>query len=143
MARVSSDKQFLGTGWGFPPSFNKSASTMSVAMVSYEEDINESLRILMGTSPGERVMYPTYGCGLKKMVFEKIDESVMTALKDTIARAVLFFEPRITLDSIDVDLAESFNGCVRFRLNYTVRATNNRSNVVYPFYFNEGTNVRL
>ncbi len=112
-------------------------------MVSNEEDINESLRILLSTSPGERVMYPAYGCGLKKRVFEQIDESVMTALKDDIARAVLFFEPRITLNRIDVDLDDQFNGCVRFCLNYTVRTTNNRSNIVYPFYISEGTNVRL
>lgn len=143
MARIDRDKQFLGTGWSFPPAFNKSANAMSVAMVSNEQDINESLRILLGTTPGERVMYPAYGCGLKKMVYEKSDESMMTALKDTIARAVLFFEPRITLESIDVDLDDSLNGCIRFCLNYTVRSTNNRSNIVYPFYFNEGSNVRL
>jgi len=143
MAGIKTDKQFLGTGWSFPPVFNKSANAMSVEMVSNEQDINESLRILLGTAPGERLMYPTYGCGIKRMVFEKIDESMMTALKDTIARAVLFFEPRITLNSIDVDLTEQFNGCVRFCLNYTVRTTNNRSNIVYPYYINEGSNVRL
>ena len=143
MAVIKTDKQFLGTGWGFPPVFNKSTNAMSVEMVSNEQDINESLRILLGTAPGERLMYPTYGCGIKRMVFEKIDESMITALKDTIARAVLFFEPRITLNSIDVDLSDQFNGCVRFCLNYTVRTTNNRSNIVYPYYINEGSNVHL
>ncbi len=143
MAKISSDSQFLGTGWSFPPAFNKSAQTMGVAMVSYEEDINESLRILLGTAPGERVMHPAYGCGLKLMVFENFDQSAVTELKDMIKRAVLFFEPRITLDRIDVDLQEIDQGCIRFCLNYTVRTTNNRSNIVYPFYFNEGTNVRL
>ncbi|MBL1260681.1 MAG: GPW/gp25 family protein [Thiotrichaceae bacterium] len=143
MAKINTDKQFLGTGWGFPPTFNKSANGMSVEMVSNHQDINESLHILLDTAPGERVMFPTYGCGIKRMVFEKIDESMMTALKDTIARAILFFEPRITLDSIDVDLRDQFNGCVRFCLNYTVRTTNNRSNIVYPYYINEGSNVRL
>ncbi len=143
MAKISSDSQFLGTGWRFPPAFNKSAQAMGVAMVSHEEDINESLQILLGTAPGERVMYPSYGCGLKLMVFENFDQSALTELKDMIKRAVLFFEPRITLDRIDVDLQEIDQGCIRFCLNYTVRTTNNRSNIVYPFYFNEGTNVRL
>jgi len=143
MAKFRSDSQFLGTGWSFPPAFNKSAQAMGVAMVSHEEDINESLRILLGTTPGERVMYPSYGCGLKLMVFENFDNSSVTELKDTIKRAVLFFEPRITLESIDVDTQEIYQGCIRFCLNYTVRTTNNRSNIVYPFYFNEGTNVRL
>ncbi len=143
MAKVSSDSQFLGTGWGFPPAFYKSAQAMGVSMVSHEEDIHESLKILLGTSPGERVMYPTYGCGLKKMVFENFDQSALTEMKDVISRAVLFFEPRISLESIDVDAHEIDQGCIRFRLNYAVRTTNNRSNIVYPFYFNEGTNVRL
>jgi len=143
MAKVSSDSQFLGTGWGFPPAFNKSAQAMGVAMVSHEEDINESLRILLGTAPGERVMYPSYGCGLKLMVFENFDQGSVTELKDAIKRAVLFFEPRITLESIEVDTQEIYQGCIRFCLNYTVRTTNSRSNIVYPFYFNEGTNVRL
>ncbi len=143
MAGISTDKKFLGTGWGFPPTFVKGVNSINVMMVSNEQDIDESLRILLGTTPGERVMYPSYGCGLKKRVFEKLDASVMTALKDDIARAVLFFEPRITLNSIDVDLEDQFNGCVRFCLNYTVRTTNSRSNIVYPYYLNEGSNVSL
>lgn len=143
MAKVSSDSRFLGTGWSFPPAFNKTSETMGIVMVSHEQDINESLCILLGTSPGERVMYPAYGCGLKKVVFENFDESVATALKDTIARAVLFFEPRITLENIEMDIRDVYQGCIRFCLDYTVRSTNNRSNIVYPFYFEEGTNVRF
>jgi len=143
MAKVSSDSRFLGTGWSFPPAFNKNSDAMGVVMVSHEQDINESLCILLGTSPGERVMSPAYGCGLKKVVFENFDASVATALKDTIARAILFFEPRITLENIEVDSSDVYQGCIRFCLDYTVRSTNNRSNIVYPFYFEEGTNVRF
>lgn len=143
MSSINSDKQFLGTGWSFPPRFNKGTNGVTVAMVSYEEDIGESLHILLGTSPGERVMYPEYGCGLKKMVFEKIDQSTITALKDTITRAVLFFEPRIDLEGIDIDSSQLFDGYLLLTLNYTIRETNSRSNIVYPFYLNEGSNVRL
>ncbi len=143
MAKVSSDSRFLGTGWSFPPAFNKTPEAMGVVMVSHEQDINESLSILLSTSTGERVMYPAYGCGLKKMVFENFNESAATALKDTIARAVLFFEPRITLENIEVDISDVHQGCIRVCLDYTVRSTNNRSNIVYPFYFEEGTNVRF
>ena len=76
-------------------------------------------------------------------MFGNITTSVVTELKDTIERSILFFEPRITLDHIDIDTSEQYAGILKIRLNYTVRATNNRSNMVYPFYFREGTQVRV
>jgi phage baseplate assembly protein W len=70
---------FLGTGWNFPPEFSKRGN---VIMVSAEEDIRQSLFILLSTSPGERVMQPNFGCGLKNQVYENINESTVTILKD-------------------------------------------------------------
>ena len=70
------DTSFLGRGWSFPPRFNP--VDRGVEMVAEEEDIQESLRILFSTAPGERVMHPSYGCGLKRMVFEQISETVRT-----------------------------------------------------------------
>jgi len=67
-------KSFLGTGWGFPPEFNE--LTLSVNMVSEEEDIRQSLFILLSTTPGERPLNPAYGCDLQSLVFEKISESI-------------------------------------------------------------------
>jgi len=137
------DKDFLGVGWSFPPEFHKQTNAFGVKMVSGEEDIAESLRILLSTVPGERIMQPTYGCGLHAMVFETINESTITELKDIIERSVLFFEPRITLESIDIDTDESLEGSLKIQLNYTVRKTNTRSNIVYPFYYLEGSQVRV
>lgn len=131
---------FLGTGWSFPPEFSRSAK--DVKMVSAEEDIRESLTILLSTSPGERVMHPSYGCGLRSLVFEHISESTVTEIKDVISRAILFFEPRISLDRIDVQIKDSANGIITIDLTYTIRTTNTRSNMVYPFYFQEGTHIR-
>ena len=135
------DKSFLGTGWCFPPEFLK--STKEVKMVSEEDDIRESLFILFSTSPGERIMYPTYGCGLRSMVFEGMNENAITEIKDLIDRAVLFFEPRITLNSIEVTTEEQNEGRLNIALEYTVKTTNSRSNMVYPFYFREGTSLRF
>ncbi len=137
---MSIDKSFMGTGWGFPPEFNK--KTREVKMVSEETDIRESLHILLSTSPGERIMLPSYGCGLKSKLFETINESAITEIKDLIERAILFFETRITLNSINVDTEKQYNGILKILLEYTVRTTNNRSNMVYPFYFREGTLIR-
>lgn len=137
------DKDFLGVGWSFPPEFHKQANAIGVKMVADEEDIAESLRILLSTVPGERTMQPAYGCGLHTMVFETINESTLTELKDIIERSVLFFEPRITLESVDIDTDELLEGSLKIQLNYTVRKTNTRSNIVYPFYYLEGSQVRV
>ncbi len=143
MADTEFDKAFLGVGWSFPPEFHKHGSDMSVRMVAEEEDIRESLKILLNTRPGERVMQPAYGCGLHTMVFETLSESAVTEIKDVIERAVLFYEPRITLESVNVNTDEIYEGRLLIRLDYTVRRTNSRSNVVYPFYFIEGSLVRV
>jgi phage baseplate assembly protein W len=137
------DKSFLGIGWSFPPEFHKYADAFGVKMVAEEEDISESLRILLSTRPGERVMQPSYGCGLQAMVFETINESTITEIKDIIERAVLFFEPRITLEDIDVSTEDLLEGKLNIQLNYSVRKTNTRSNIVYPFYHLEGSQVRI
>ena len=135
------DQTFLGTGWGFPPQFHKAAR--GVILVTREEDIKESLYILLNTTPGERPLQPDFGCGLRALMFDRITASTVTELKDTIERSILFFEPRITLERIDIDTGEPYAGVLKIRLSYTVRATNSRSNMVYPFYFREGTQVRL
>lgn len=139
--KTSIDEAFLGTGWSFPPEFE--TCTKKVKMSSDEDDIRESLRILLSTSPGERVMQPAYGCGLKVLIFENMSESTLTEIKDVIERAVLFFESRIELESIEVNTDEIYNGLIKIQLNYTIRKINTRSNMVYPYYFIEGSNVKL
>lgn len=139
MTEESIDRSLLGTGWSFPPEFG--ARNRKAMLVSEEEDIRQSLRILLSTTPGERVMYSGYGCGLKSMVFRGMTLSDITQLKDLIERAVLFYEPRISLDDVAVNAEEMINGMVSIELRYTVRSTNSRSNMVYPFYLLEGTNI--
>lgn len=138
---MATDTQFLGTGWAFPPSFDWRSK--EATLVSQVEDIQQSLRILLGTVPGERVMQPAYGCGLKRMVFETINDSAATEIKDIVSKAILFFEVRITLHEVDLDWSDIANGLLRLKLDYTVRTTNTRTNMVYPFYLREGTNLRL
>lgn len=137
---MTRDTSFLGTGWSFPPEFSKRGK---VSMVSAEEDIRQSLLILLSTSPGERVMQPSFGCGLKHHVYENIDESTITLLKDLITRAILFFEPRVKLEMILSDISESYEGKINFTIVYRVISTNTRHNIVYPFYLREGSDVQL
>ncbi len=133
------DKSFLGTGWAFPPTFQGAAR--HAEMVSYELDIWQSLQILFATNPGERVMQPTYGCGLKRLVFESINANLITEIKDVVEKAILFFEVRIALNAIEIETSEAFDGKLYLHLDYTIRRTNTRNNMVYPFYFKQGTGL--
>jgi len=125
---------FLGTGWSFPPSFNR--DTASVAMVSDETDVLQSLGIILSTRPGERVMQPNFGCELSQFLFEEISQGLITKIKGLISDALLDYEPRIDVDEVEVDDTEE-EGLLQIQVTYTVRTTNSRFNLVYPFYINE------
>lgn len=112
-------------------------------MVSEESDIRESLFILLSTKPGERIMHPEYGCNLRSLVFEVINETTLTQIKKAIEKAILYFEPRITLEQIEIEVTDQLEGKVNINLLYTIRKTNTRSNMVYPYYLIEGTEVKL
>ena len=133
------DESFLGIGWSFPPAFDSPQST--VVMVTEEEDVMQSLRILLGTRPGERVMQPGFGCNLDIMLFEPITTTLIAFVKELIQTAILYYEPRIELDSININTVEVHDGLILIELNYTIRSTNSRFNLVYPFYLNEGADV--
>ena len=131
---------FLGTGWGFPPTFSK--NTLEVGMLSDEEDIQNSLEILLSTRQGERVMLHKYGCNLDEMVFEPMTTTFKTYIKDMIQTAILYYEPRIDVKKITLDDSRDAEGVILVIIEYVVRSTNSRYNFVYPFYKNEGTQVK-
>lgn len=135
------DKSFLGTGWGFPPSFN--LQDRSLELVSEEEDIRQSLFLLISTSPGERLMNPTYGCDLQSVVFDRLTDAVRFEIISLVSMAILRFEPRITVNEVVVTIVSRDPGLIHILVDYTVDQTNSRSNIVYPFYLQEGTNVSL
>lgn len=134
-------RSFLGTGWGFPVTFTKRPCT--VRMVSEIEDIRESLQILFSTRPSERVMRPDFGCALDDLMFEPINVSLVTYVKDLIRKAVLYYEPRIDLRRVDVLTEDVLEGHLQIELEFTVRTTNSRFNFVYDYYLREATIVTL
>lgn len=132
---------FLGKGWAFPPTFN--ISSASVEMVRDEEDIRQSLHILLSTSLGERVMQPDYGCNLNDYVFEGLSSSTIGYIKERVANSILYYEPRIVVEQIEVTSAGSTDNLEgRFLINvtYSIPGTNSRFNYVYNFYKNEAVN---
>lgn len=122
---------FLGSGWAFPPQFRRGGQ---VELVAAEADIRDSLLILLSTVPGERIMHPTFGCGLKTLVFENMSEGLATRIKALVARAVLLFEARVELEQVVVDAGQFHDGLLKIELIYRVRSSNHRNNLVFPFY---------
>src|SRR5215467_5355869 len=118
---------FLGTGWGFPPEFSN--QSQQVGMLSDEDDIHSSLQILLSTRQGERVMRPDYGCNLDELVFESLTTTFKTYIKDLISTAILYYEPRIDVNKIDLDDTGELEGRILISLDYTVRSTNSRYNM--------------
>ncbi|MAW95182.1 MULTISPECIES: GPW/gp25 family protein [unclassified Leeuwenhoekiella] len=129
---------FLGTGWAFPPHFDKESG--KTKMTSGVEDINASLYILLSTKLGERVMLPKYGCAMLDLVFESLDLSTRTYIEERIRTAILYHEKRIDLLGVSYDRSRELEGEVRLLIEYNIRQTNSRGNMVYPFYKEEGFN---
>ena len=131
------NQSFLGAGWAFPPTFSQGGA--EVDMVSDVEDIHQSLQILLSTQLGERVMAENYGCNLQDYLFEEINHTLVNALSSIISNAILYHEPRINLDNIDISEREEQPGLLLISLEYTIRGTNSRFNMVFPFDINEAS----
>jgi len=132
-------RSFIGRGWSFAPAFD--AASGAVTMAEGIDDIAQSLEILLSTIPGERVMQPKYGCHLGELVFESLNTGMKTLIKDRIATSILYFEPRIEVERIELDDSRQNEGLVLIEIDYIVSATNSRFNFVFPFYRNEGTEL--
>lgn len=133
---VDERTSFLGRGWSFPPGFNR--TTGRVEMSQDEEDVRQSLRILLSTTIGERILEPRYGCNLVRFLFEPLDTTLATYIKHLVRDAILYFEPRVVLEHVRTEV-DSEEGRLIINLDYRIPATNTRTNLVFPFYLGEGT----
>jgi len=129
---------FIGTGWSFPPQFENGM----VLMTSDDADIKASLQILLGTAVGERFLQPKYGLNLRGLIFEPMSTTMLTDLKDEVKMAILIYEPRINLLSLNLDTSTQIEGRVSIMIEYEIRATNSRYNLVFPFYTSDSNEVR-
>ena len=130
-----SDKEFLGHGWAFPVHESVGGDVESVA---YEEDVHQAVRLIIGTDFFERVMRPTFGSGLRALVFEPLTATTRALLKLRVEEALVLWEPRIDVVDVGVSVENPADGVVFVEIDYRVRATNTFYNLVYPFYLLEG-----
>jgi phage baseplate assembly protein W len=135
------NREYLGRGWSFPPDFVRTPP--GVTMLEEEADIASSLAILLSTTPGERIMQPLYGCNLSELVFESLDTRMKTLMVDKVESAILYYEPRVTLEGVSLDDSREVEGVVIIGVVYRVKTTNSRFNFVFPFYIREGTDINL
>jgi len=126
---------FLGVGWAFPLAL---AADGSVATAAYEEDVRQSVLIILGTRRGERVMRPDFGAGLEDFVFEPMSVATQEAMKKRVQDSLIEWEPRIDVLAVDVRSDAPALGRLLVDLSYRVRSTNTHYNLVYPFYLEEG-----
>jgi hypothetical protein len=135
------EKDWLGRGWAYP--VNLDPLTSGVAVAEYEADIRQSIEIILGTAPGERVMRPDFGCGIHELVFDAIDAAMLTRVEMAVTKAMVTYEPRIEVLGVQVNPLYSADGVLLIEFEYRVRRTNQKDNMVYPFYFREGGPVQV
>lgn len=126
-------KSFLGTGWSFPPSFNK--HTKAVDMVSDEIDISQSLKIILFTDLGSRIMRSDFGSDVKNFTFESINKGSIARLSDVVEGAINRHEPRIDLEKVDIDHSNAVDGKLLIQLTFMIKSVNVRTNAVFSFLY--------
>ncbi|MFM2052571.1 MAG: hypothetical protein RL456_608 [Pseudomonadota bacterium] len=127
-------KAFLGRGWAFPVGVDAAGE---IGLAEFEQDIRQAIVIILDTEPGERVMRPDFGAGLRGVLFEPINTATLALVRHRVERALVLWEPRV--DQIGVAVrADAPRGVLHVEVRYRVRATNTFYNLVYPFYVQEG-----
>jgi len=128
---MSDASDFVGRGISFPLGVDQSGS---ISTSTGGDGIDSSLRMVLMTAPGERVMRPNFGCKIWDLLFEPINANTLGLMGEAVREAVGRWEPRVTLEDVRVEPDSAAQGQVLINIDYLVRATNDRRNLVYPFY---------
>jgi len=128
-------RDFLGTGWSYPVGTDNQGN---VRMEDGEDNVEKSVRMILGTAKGERVMRPEFGCEIHDLVYSSLSPTTLNRIEESVRTALVRWEPRIDVESIDATPDSSNPGRVLIEIEYWVESTNSRSNMVYPFYVQEG-----
>ena len=124
-------EQFIGRGWAFPLRVDQ---TGGIALVSREQEIEEAIRLILGTSPGERPMRPDFGCRIHDYLFASADGETANAIGAEVRSALRRWEPRIEVEDVGVTIDRANPALLYIDVRYRIKATNDRRNLVFPFY---------
>jgi hypothetical protein len=124
-------EEFIGRGLAFPLHTD---ATGSIALVSGGREIDEAIRIILGTAPGERPMRPEFGCRIYDHIFAPADGVTAAAIRSDVKAALLRWEPRIDVEDVNVSFDAADSAVIYIDIVYRIRQTNDRRNLVFPFY---------
>lgn len=122
---------FVGAGWALPATVNARGG---VTLLRGTDELDAALRMIIETAPGERVMRPDFGCRIWDHVFDTTDATTLGAMTHAVREAVVRWEPRVDLEDVVVTVDPDAPSVVRITVSYRVKATNDRRNLVHPFY---------
>jgi phage baseplate assembly protein W len=124
-------EEFVGAGLAFPLHVD---ATGGIALVRREREIEEAIRLILATAPGERPMRPEFGCGIHDFVFASADGSTAGQIAYEVRMALGRWEPRIDLEEVAVSFDTEVDGLLYVDIHYSIRGSNDPRNLVFPFY---------
>ena len=124
-------EEFIGRGWAFPL---RTDATGGIALVSREREVEEAIRLILGTTPGERPMRPEFGCRIHDYIFGLADSTTANEVAAEVRRALAQWEPRIDVQDVVVSFDALDQTLLYIDVRYAIRRTNDRRNLVFPFY---------
>jgi phage baseplate assembly protein W len=127
-------REFLGVGWKFPIRVNAQGG---IPLSQHEQNIEESIWIILSTAKGERVMQPQFGCGIQDYVFAANNPATRGSIAYEVQNALAQYEPRITVLAVNVNFDSDTPNRLLILVDYRVNSTNSKRNLVYPFYLTE------
>lgn len=128
------NRTYIGNGLNFPLRVDARGQ---IALVTGNEDIEQSIRIILGTRPGERVMRPTFGCRAYELIFEPISASTATLMQEYVYEALRMWEPRIEVADVNIEAEAGTQGVLLAIVEYIVKSTHDTRSIVYPFFIAE------
>lgn len=128
---VEDDDSFVGRGFSWPMEVDH---TGAIRLTDGVPDLDRSIRIVLMTAPGERLMRPQFGCRIWEMLFEPVTPNLLGLIAQAVRDALAQWEPRVVVDHVQAEPDPDHGSLVHIAISYRVRATNDRRNLVYPFY---------
>jgi hypothetical protein len=128
---MAEEPDFIGRGISFPMRVDQ---TGSIATSGGPDDIDGAIRMILVTAPGERLMRPQFGCRIWQLMFEPVNANTLGLMAEAVRDALSQWEPRAVVEDVTVEPADGSENRIDILITYVVKATNDRRNLVYPFY---------
>lgn len=129
------NKSIIGAGWRIAPQINQRGG---ISLIANEKAIEQSLRFILGTAQGERIMRLDFGCRIHELVFAPNTPKTWSLAEHYVQEALTKWEPRIIVEKVSAKSEPYTDNCLVVEVKYKVRETNSFYNLVYPFYLEQG-----